>query len=95
MILSIMVGILGISFGLLGSFPLDGPFLDVSWVVTSLPFLESGNLKLRPQLSLSWLGPTVPTSQVLMTGLNNGSCLLRDLRGWHLGPKNHWLTDFF
>lgn len=50
MILSIMVGTLEISFGMLATFPLDGPFLDGAQVVPGSTLLESvlpqGKLKL-------------------------------------------------
>lgn len=82
-ILSIVIGTLGISFGTFGTFPLNGPFLgDLSlWSL-----MESGNLKFRPPLCFSWLGPTVSTSQGPMTGLSHRSCLPRSLRGcyWDL-----------
>lgn len=78
-ILSIVIGMLGISFGTFGTFPLNqGLFLgDLSlW-----SFLELGNLKFRPPLCFSWLGPTFSTSQGPMTGFNHKSCLPRSLRG--------------
>lgn len=49
------IGMLVISFGTFATFPLDG------WCLGGLSLwtlLESVNLKRRPPLSLSWLGPT-------------------------------------